>query len=59
LYNQISIDYHPRASSVHLLYMNDFEGEFRYIIKDKNHTSLEEAKEFSINIEENILDSKI
>jgi len=39
--------------------MNDFEGEFRYIIKDKNHTSLEEAKEFSINIEENILDSKI
>jgi hypothetical protein len=39
--------------------MNAFEGQFRYIIKDKKPTSLAEAKEFSINIEENLLDSKI
>jgi hypothetical protein len=36
--------------------MNDFEGQFRYILKDKNPTSLAKAKEFSIDIEENLLD---
>jgi hypothetical protein len=28
LYNQIPIDFHPTTSSVHLLYMNVFEGQF-------------------------------
>jgi hypothetical protein len=59
LYNQIPIDYRPTTSSVRLLYMNSFEGKFRYILKDKNPTSLAEANEFSIDIEENLLDSKI
>jgi hypothetical protein len=38
--------------------MNSFEGQFRYILKYKNSTSLVEAKEFNIDIEENLLDSK-
>jgi hypothetical protein len=59
LYNQIPTYYHPTTSSVCLLYMNSFEGQFQYIIKDKKTTSLAEDKEFSINIEENLLDSKI
>jgi hypothetical protein len=28
LYNQIPTDYHPSSSSVHLLYLNAFEGQF-------------------------------
>jgi hypothetical protein len=39
--------------------MNAFEGQFLYILKDKNPMSLAEAKEFNIDIEENLLDSKI
>jgi hypothetical protein len=38
LYNQIPIDYHPTTSSVYLLYMNAFEGQFLYNLKDKNPT---------------------
>jgi hypothetical protein len=59
LYNQIPTDYRLTTSSIHFLYMNSFEGQFRYILKDRDPTSLVEAKEFSIDIEENILDSKI
>jgi hypothetical protein len=55
LYNQIPTDYCPTTSSVHLLYMNSFEGKFLYILKDKNPTSLREDKEFNIDIEENLL----
>jgi hypothetical protein len=36
--------------------MNAFKGKFQYILKDKNSTSLAEAKELSIDIEENLLD---
>jgi hypothetical protein len=36
--------------------MNAFEGQFRYILKDKKPMSLVEAKEFGIDIEENLLD---
>jgi len=36
--------------------MNAFEGQCQYILKDKNPTSLAEDKEFSIDIEENLLD---
>ena len=39
--------------------MNAFEGQFWYILKDKNPTSLVEDKESSIDIKENLLDSKI
>jgi hypothetical protein len=59
LYSQIPTNYCPTTSSVRLLYMNAFEGQFRYILKDKNPTPLAEVKEFSIDIEENLLDSKI
>jgi hypothetical protein len=59
LYNQIPTDYRSSTLSARLLYMNAFEGQFRYILKDKKPTSLAEAKEFNINIEENLLDSKI
>jgi hypothetical protein len=51
LYNQIPTDYSPTTLSIHLVYMNDFEWKFQYIIKDKNPTSLEEDKEFNIDIE--------
>jgi hypothetical protein len=44
LYNQIPTDYHPTTSSICLIYMNAFEGKFQYILKDKNPTSLAEAK---------------
>ena len=56
LYNQIPIDYHPTTSLFCFLYMNAFEGQFRYILKDKKHTTLAQAKEFSIDIEEDLLD---
>jgi hypothetical protein len=59
LYNQIPTDYHPTTSSIRLLYMNSFEGKFRYILKYKSPTSLAEAKEFSIDIDDNLLYSKI
>jgi hypothetical protein len=59
LYNQIPTDYHPTTSLVHLLYMNSFEGKLGYILKDTYPTSLVEAKKFSIDIEENLLDAKI
>jgi hypothetical protein len=55
LYKQIPTDYHPTITSFHLLYMHAFEGKFRYILKDKNPTPLPQDKEFSINIEENLL----
>jgi hypothetical protein len=59
LYNQIPTDFHPTTSSVHLLYMNAFEGKFRFILKDKKPTSLALAKEYSVDIEENLLDSRV
>jgi hypothetical protein len=40
LYNHIPTDYHSTTSSVHFLYINAFEGQFRFILKDKNPTSL-------------------
>ena len=56
LYNQVPTYYDPSTLSVHLLYMNSFEEQFRYILKDKNPTSFTEAKQFSIDIEESLLD---
>jgi len=59
LYNKIPTNYRPTTSSVCLLYINAFEGQLWYILKDKNPTSLEKSKEFSIDIEQNLLDSKL
>jgi hypothetical protein len=39
--------------------MNAFEGQFRFILKDKKHTLLAQAKEYNIDIEENLLDSRM
>jgi hypothetical protein len=44
LYSHIPIDFCPTASSVRLLYMNAFEGQFRFILNKKKPTSLVEAK---------------
>jgi hypothetical protein len=39
--------------------MNAFDGQFRFILKDKKPTTLAHAKEYSAKIEENLLDSKV
>jgi hypothetical protein len=59
LYNQIPTEFCPTTSSVCLLYMNAFEGKFHFILKDKKPTSLAQAKEYSVDIEENLLDSRV
>jgi hypothetical protein len=59
LYSNISTEFHPTTTLVHLLYMNSFEGKFHFIMKDKKPTSLAWAKEYNDDIEENLLDSKV
>jgi hypothetical protein len=59
LSNQIPTEFRPTASSICLLYMNAFEGQFHFILKDKKPTSLAQAKEYSVDIEENLLDSRV
>jgi hypothetical protein len=59
LYIQISTDLRPMAATIHLLYVNAFEGKFHYILKEKKPTSLAQDKEYSSNIEENILESRV
>jgi hypothetical protein len=59
LYSQILTDLRPTTAVVHLLYMNAFDGKFLFILKDKKPTTLAQAKEYSAEIEENILDSKV
>jgi hypothetical protein len=59
LYSQILVDFLPIAATFHLQYVNAFDGKFCFILKDKNPTYLEEAKEYSVEIEEKILDSKV
>jgi hypothetical protein len=39
--------------------VNAFDGKFCFILKDKNPTTLAQDKEYSAEIEENILDSKV
>jgi hypothetical protein len=43
----------------HLLYVNSFEGKFGFILRDKKPNTLAQAKEYSAEIEENLLYSKI
>jgi hypothetical protein len=59
LYSQISTYLCPTAATVCLQYVNAFDGKFHFILKDKKPTSLAEAKEYSAEIEENLLDSKV
>jgi hypothetical protein len=47
LYSQISTNFHPTIVDVRLQYVNAFTGKFHFILKDKNPTSLVEAKEYS------------
>jgi hypothetical protein len=39
--------------------MNASEGKFRFILKDKKPTLLALAKEYSFDIEENLLNSRV
>jgi hypothetical protein len=52
-------DLRPTNAIVRLLYMNYFNGKFCFILKDKNPTTSAQAKEYSADIEENIIDSKV
>jgi hypothetical protein len=59
LYSQIMTDFSLTAATIHLIYVNAFDGKFFFILKDNKPTSLVEAKEHGENIEENILESKV
>jgi hypothetical protein len=59
LYSQIPTDLCLTGTLVCLLYVNAFDGHFRFILKDKKLTSLAQAKEYSAKIEENFLDTKV
>jgi hypothetical protein len=59
LYIQILADPHPPDAIVHLLYMNAFDGKLCFILNDRNPTNLAQTKEYSVDIEENLLDSKV
>jgi hypothetical protein len=45
LYYQILKDLRPIIASVHLLYVNAFDGKFFFILKDKKPTTLAQANE--------------
>jgi hypothetical protein len=59
LYSQIPTNLCPSDTFVCLLYMNAFDGEFHFILKDKKPTDLTQAKEYSVEIKENLIDSKV
>jgi hypothetical protein len=58
LYSQIPQDLHPTTTIFLLLYVNSFEGKFGFIPRDNKPHTLEEAKEYNAESEENILCSK-
>jgi hypothetical protein len=58
LYSQISTYLCPTTTVVRLLYINAFNGQLCFIPNDKNPTTLVQAKEYNLDIEENILDSR-
>jgi hypothetical protein len=47
LYDQIPADLCPPTTIVRVLYMNAFEGQFAFILKDKAPDTLAKAKEYS------------
>jgi hypothetical protein len=58
LHSQIPKDLCP-SEAVCLLYVNAFEWKFCFILRDKKPTTLAQAKEYSAEIQENVLYSKI
>jgi hypothetical protein len=59
LYDQIRVDLHPPPTIVRVLYMNAFEGQFAFLLKDKAPDNLAKAKEYSTQIDENLINSRI
>jgi hypothetical protein len=59
LHSHISKELFPPEEIVPLLYLNAFEGQFGVIIKEKIPEILEKAKEYSAQIEEHLIISKI
>jgi hypothetical protein len=55
LHNQIPRDVRPIVAVVCIIYFNSFEGYFGFIIRDGKPHTLAEAKEYSEDIEENIV----
>jgi hypothetical protein len=49
----------PPVAAILLLYLNSFEGNFGFILKEKTPDSLTKSKEYSVEIEEHIISSKI
>jgi len=47
LYSHLLTYIHPTTVAICLLYMNSFNGEFCFILKDMNPTTLAQAKECS------------
>jgi len=55
LYSQISKDLCLPKVDVLLLYLNSFEGQFGFIPKEKMHENLANTKEYTMQIEENLI----
>jgi hypothetical protein len=48
----------PPDASILIYYMEDFEGEIRYQLRDKEPTSLKDAQKYAIKINKNMQDVK-
>jgi hypothetical protein len=59
LLNQIPKDLCPPEAVILLLYLNSFEGQFGFILKEKMPENLAKAKEYTVQIEEHLISSKI
>jgi hypothetical protein len=58
-YDQIPADLRLPATVVRVLHMNAFEGQFAFLLKDKAPDTLGKAKEYSTQIEKNLISSRI
>jgi hypothetical protein len=59
LYSQFPTYLRPTTATLCLLYVNAFDGQSRFILKDKKPTYLAQAKEYNVEIEEIFLDLKV
>jgi hypothetical protein len=59
LVNMFPKDLKLHNAAILLQYTNDFEGQFHFELRDKSPNELTQTKEYAINIEENILSSKV
>ena len=57
LSDQILANLCPSTTTICVLYMNAFEGQFAFILKDKAPDTLAKAKEYSTQIEKNLISS--